>query len=211
MGLRTHEKRPLFLSHTRRLRDLAKPLNTAASYYEMSLVVKPDLRLRATFRFRVARAKQTARKGASNVPLVRDFQGWKVWSDSGLTLYPKWKGFLQANQTLAVKCGTLYEGILLTHLLPGCVISQLGETSSQPVVWGLCRETRETTVFCAPGEGTATWKMFKYYLQESSYRTGFAIRHLKNEKETVMILAIASHFRCYCYHDDDLRYMFFFH
>ena len=211
MGLRTHEKRPLFLSHTRRLRDLAKPLNTAASYYEMSLVVKPDLRLRATFRFRVARAKQTARKGASDVQLVRDFQGWKVWSDSGLTLYPKWRGFLQANQTLAVKCGTLYEGILLTHLLPGCVISQLGETSSQPVVWGLCRETRETTVFCAPGEGTATWKMFKYYLQESSYRTGFAIRHLKNEKETVIILAIASHFRCYCYHDDDLRYMFFFH
>ena len=177
----------------------------------MSLVVKPDLSLRATFRFRVARAKQTARKGTSDVPLVRDFQGWKVWSDSGLTLYPKWRGFLQANQTLAVKCGTLYEGILLTHLLPGCVISQLGETSSQPVVWGLCRETRETTVFCAPGEGTATWKMFKYYLQESSYRTGFAIRHLKNEKETVMILAIASHFRCYCYHDDDLRYMFFFH
>ena len=211
MGLRTHEKRPLFLSHTRRLRDLAKPLNTAASYYEMSLVVKPDLRLRATFRFRVARAKQTARKGASDVPLVRDFQGWKVWSDSGLTLYPKWRGFLQANQTLAVKCGTLYEGILLTHLLPGCVISQLGETSSQPVVWGPCRETRETTVFCAPGEGTATWKMFKYYLQESSYRTGFAIRHLKNEKETVIIVAIASHFRCYCYHDDDLRYMFFFH
>ena len=211
MGLRTHEKRPLFLSHRRRLRDLAKPLNTAASYYEMSLVVKPDLSLRATFRFRVARAKQTARKGTSDVPLVRDFQGWKVWSDSGLTLYPKWGGFLQANQTLAVKCGTLYEGILLTHLLPGCVISQLGETSSQPVVWGLCRETRETTVFCAPGEGTATWKMFKYYLQESSYRTGFAIRHLKNEKETVMILAIASHFRCYCYHDDDLRYMFFFH
>ena len=37
--------------------------------------------------------------------------------------------------------------------------------------------------------------MFKYYLQESSYRTGFGIRHLKNEKETVMILAIASHFR----------------
>ena len=211
MGLRTHEKRPLFLSHRRRLRDLAKPLNTAASYYEMSLVVKPDLSLRATFRFRVARAKQTARKGANDVPLVRDFQGWKVWSDSGLTLYPKWRGFLQANKTLAVKCGTLYEGILLTHLLPGCVISQLGETSSQPVVWGLCRETRETTVFCAPGEGTATWKMFKYYLQESSYRTGFAIRHLKNEKETVMILAIASHFRCYCYHDDDLRYMFFFH
>ena len=211
MGLRTHEKRPLFLSRRRRLRDLAKPLNTAASYYEMSLVVKPDLSLRATFRFRVARAKQTARKGANDVPLVRDFQGWKVWSDSGLTLYPKWRGFLQANQTLAVKCGTLYEGILLTHLLPGCVISQLGETSSQPVVWGLCRETRETTAFCAPGEGTATWKMFKYYLQESSYRTGFAIRHLKNEKETVMILAIASHFRCYCYHDDDLRYMFFFH
>ena len=211
MGLKTHEKRPLFLSHRRRLRDLAKPLNTAACYYEMSLVVKPDLSLRATFRFRVARAKQTARKGASDVPLVRDFQGWKVWSDSGLTLYPKWRGFLQANQTLAVKCGTLYEGILLTHLLPGCVISQLGETSSQPVVWGPCRETRETTVFCAPGEGTATWKMFKYYYRKVLTEQVSPIRHLKNEKETVMILAIASHFRCYCYHDDDLRYMFFFH
>lgn len=69
MGLRTLEKRPLFL-----LRDLEKPVNTAASYYEMSLAVKPDLSLRATFRFRVARAKQTARKGASDVPLVRDFQ-----------------------------------------------------------------------------------------------------------------------------------------
>lgn len=74
MGLRTLEKRPFFLSHRRRLRDLAKPLNTAASHYEMSLAVKPDLSLRAAFRFRVARAKQTARKGASDVPLVRDFQ-----------------------------------------------------------------------------------------------------------------------------------------
>ena len=69
MGLRTHEKRPLFL-----LRDLEKPVNTAASYYEMSLAVKPDLSLRSSFQFRVALAKQTARKGASDVPFVRDFQ-----------------------------------------------------------------------------------------------------------------------------------------
>ena len=69
MGLRTHEKRPLFL-----LPDLAKPVNTAASYYEMSLAVRPDLSLRATFPFRVARAKQTARKGANDVPLVCNFQ-----------------------------------------------------------------------------------------------------------------------------------------
>ena len=69
MGLRTHEKRPLFL-----LRDLGKPVNTAASYYEMSLTVKPDLSLRSSFPFRVARAKQSARKGASDVPFVRDFQ-----------------------------------------------------------------------------------------------------------------------------------------
>ena len=126
------------------------------------------------------------------------------------TLYPKWRGFLQANQTLPVKCGTLNDGILLTHLSPGCVISQLGETSSQPVVWGLCRETRETTVFSAPGEGTATWKMFKYYYRKVLTEQVSPIRHLKNEKETVMILAIASHFRCLCfwchfYHDDDLR------
>ena len=56
MGLRTHEKSPLFL-----LRDLEKPVNTAASYYEMPLSVRPDLSLRATFPFRVERAKQTAK------------------------------------------------------------------------------------------------------------------------------------------------------
>ena len=38
MGLRTHDKSPLFL-----LRDLEKPVNTAASYYEMPLSVRPDL------------------------------------------------------------------------------------------------------------------------------------------------------------------------
>ena len=55
MGLRTHEKRPLFFFFF-----LEKPVNAAASYYETSLAVKPDLSLRATFPFRVARTKQTA-------------------------------------------------------------------------------------------------------------------------------------------------------
>ena len=208
MGLRTHEKRPLFL-----LRDLGKPVNTAASYYEMSLAVKPDLSLRSSFPFRVARAKQSARKGAGEAERAkrRERRAVRAWLP---TLYPnggpKWRGFSQANQTLPVKCGTLNEGILLTHLSPGCVISQLGETSSQPVVWGLCRETRETTVFSAPGEGTTTWKMFKYYYRKVLKEQVSSICHLKNEKETVTILAIAGHFRClcfrcYCYHGDDLR------
>ena len=67
-------------------------------------------------------------------------------------------------------------------------------------------------MFSAPGEGTATWKMFKYYYRKVLTEQVSPIRHLReNEKETVMILAIASHFRCYCYYDDDLRYVFFFH
>ena len=52
--------------------------------------------------------------------------------------------------------------------------------------------------------------MFKYYYRKVLTEQVSPIRHLKNEKETVMILAIASHFRCLCfwchfYHDDDLR------
>ena len=158
MGLRTHEKRPLFL-----LRDLAKSVNTAASYHEMSLAVKPDLSLRSTFPFRVARAKQTARKGTSDVPFVRDFQR-----------YTQMERFLAGYPDLTSQMWYIERRDFTYTLIAWLCNFTIGRNIQSAGCMGPVQgDTRNDCVL-------RTWwrdsdlKNVQILLQESSYRTGFA-------------------------------------